>query len=263
MKIVCLLCGWLAIVPAKAQQDIFPSRALAMGQIQLNQPPAQALWGNPAEIANLEALTLVSSYQLPYGLKELGTITMGVIIPGKPSWALSLAQYGRSHFKQQQAAVTVAKDFGVFRIGLTTTYWLFSISGIGQYHAWSWNLGFNMRLGPNIELALLMQNLLNIRIFQEEVLNSSIHMGLSWLINPLLKMALEISHGVRTPLVAKIGMEYNLKQKIPFRAGIDFQRKSLHAGLGYLAKLWQLHYALMIQAPLGITHQSSIIIQWR
>ena len=262
MKFLVLICCLLLVISVKAQQEVFLSRSLAMGQVQLNQPPEYALWGNPAEIVNLELPTFASSYYQLYGLKELRTITMGLMLPGNPTWAVSVAQFGSSYFKQQQAALTVSKSFGAFSLGLTNKYWLYSIAGFGQGHGWSWNLGFHLTMGAAIELALLVRNLISLPAFEDEMMNSHIHLGLGLLINPFLRMALEASHDLRSPLTLKIGLEYMVKNRIPFRVGINLQSRTAHAGLGYQSQFWHLDYALMIHTTLGITHQTSLIIKW-
>ena len=236
--------------------------ALGAGPFQSTDQSHWSLFRNMAGTVNSENCQIVLGYQLPYNLKELQSLALGILIPGAVNVGASLFQSGTDNLINQQAAVTSSMSFGKLNLGIRVKYWRVAISGITSLSSISADAGVQIELTDQVLAGVFISNLTQSQLGENEIIPVIWQTGISYKPTAKLSILIETGHVLGHHWEFKSGIEYRIKKRLLARTGYNISNKRHYWGLGFLSNSIELDYAIDFHPYLGITQQAGFCYSW-
>ncbi len=262
--IKCLIRAyvWMCSFGLSAQSPEVDQAPVGTGPFVSTEQSQWALFRNMAGLAESDSWSMVLAYRYPYNLKELQSLSWGIIVPSKPNLGISIFQSGSKLFLNQQIALSGSKKVGRLNLGLRVKYWRLTFTGQDHLTSWSVAVGMQVQLTEKLVAGIFLSNVTQNLIGQEELLPTVWFTGINYDASPKLQLSLEIGHNLSYLWEYKLGFDYQLKENISVRSGFNSSNREGHFGLGFNINKVQIDYALGIQLLLGISHQAGLIYSW-
>jgi hypothetical protein len=218
---------------------------------------------NQATLAYNNSLTFGFNYENRFNIKELGTRSLGLIIPaGKASLGIVYSHFGYTDFKRDMTGLACGMKLSdKISAGLQVDY--FSERTSGEYNN---NQSVTCEMGALITPS--EKTRIGIHIFnpipnslRKTSLPMSLRIGAGTYLNKSLFTGVEAEMSTGSELILKTGFEYEAAKKLWLRGGYSTDNNSFSFGFGWLAKMVQIDIGFVTHEKLGVTSSVSLIFK--
>lgn len=262
--IVLLLCVIDAVV--FAQEYPLGVRAQALGGAAVAKGrEAEALFENPALLAEIPELTLTAFYSQPFGIKELRLNSLA----GSISWwgfafGLALVDFGNDLYGDRRYHLAVARNVLSTRrlaLGASGMWRHLRIRGYGDASALLLNVGLQLRMSESFTLGSAFTNLLNAGIgHRSERLPQSVCFGIAYAPTTTVLLQMDVYKQNPFPEEWRIGIEAKPFSLLLLRTGIATNPDRLSFGLALKFFRTSLQFTMYSHTDLGWTQQYAITL---
>jgi hypothetical protein len=186
----------------------------------------QNVWSsanNPAGLARCDQLTLATSLEQRYIIKELGYYGVAVSLPVQKScFGLTVVYTGFKQLSDQRIFLSYGRSFGEHVQGGVGLVYIFQHAGNeNKLHMVSYQFGTIVDLSDKINLAFSSLNPFQFYFSNKSysTLSSVYRLGLVYHYSPSLKILAELEKDLDYAPVLKIGMNYIMKDIFAIRFG--------------------------------------------
>ncbi len=259
MKSILPLLFSLLALPMLAQVSApitAGARGLAMGGSGLNFTDVNALWGNPAGVAALEATSVALFAEQRFLLSDIRQVSAGGAVPfASGTLGLVVGYFGFEDFNEQRIGVVYGRRLSDnIRLGAQLYTLGTRIPDYGNKNVVSFELGMQGSISPRVGFSARMANPMRIETVAGEYLPSLLSLGFSYQPGKQLLIVAEAEKDILFPVRVRVGMEYNLLDALQLRLGIATDPSLLTFGIGYKLKdTWRLDFAAAYHQYLGFT----------
>ncbi len=255
-----LLILFVLSVEVYAQKNPGP-RFVSMGSGGTALQGAWAVQQNPAGITDVKRPIFALAYQ-QHGLDpDLSTQSALFIFPRRQSaFGISLEKYGFEMYKEQQAGLSYAREFGDLRLAIGVNHYQVSIPQYGSLNAFSVEAGFQFRLTEKFTIASHLANpgTVGDKSSSELSLPVKLSFGISYHFSDRLLMIADVRKSLKYPIDVMTGLEYQVIKWLSLRGGISANPLKQYTGFGLNYRQIHIDGAVSSQAGLGYTPQIAL-----
>lgn len=216
----------------------------------------ESIWGNPGGLAKARQLTFSLCSDIPFGIPELSTHSLGVSIPIKESTlAFSFSNFGNLYFSKNYTAITLAREIDFVSLGFRSNIIHFNIPEYGKSTAISFDFGGQAKITDQLIYGAYITNFTVSKISRYSTQNLPVEMvlGLSWQPVPQASFSMELykESGFKSEL--RSGIEYTPKNNLSLRLGYR-SSNMLYGGIGLKTGKYMFSYAVAIHQNLPFSH---------
>lgn len=236
------------------------ARSIGMANANVTQADAWAIFNNVGALGSLESNQALFGYDHRLGIAELTTLAAGVAsVHDFGVIGLGVSHFGGSHFNQKNIGIGFSNTLGIASFGFKINYFQTNIEGYGRTGSPVLEFGGLASLGPDLFFAAHIYNLSRSKFSKagSDYLPTVVKAGLSYRPSEKLIINVEAEKDIILPPQFKMGMEYNLLNRLWARSGIQTQPNNLFFGMGFKPTRFQIDYALSQNYRLGYTHHFS------
>jgi hypothetical protein len=218
---------------------------------------------NQAILANNNSFSLGFNYENRFNISELGTRTVGMIVPGgKASIAVIYSHFGYTDFKRDMSGLACGmKLTNKIAAGLQVDY--FAERTAGEYsniQSVTCEMGLLVTPSENIVIGLHLFNPVP-NSLRKSFLPTSLRIGAGTNLNKLLFTGIEAEMRSGGNLIFRTGFEYEVAKKLWMRGGFCTENNAFSFGLGFLVKIVQMDISFVTHEKLGMTSSISLVFK--
>jgi hypothetical protein len=217
---------------------------------------------NQAGLALNKDLAAGINYENRFGIQELGTKTMALIIPAETgSLGLSYSNHGYRDLNLHMAGIASGIKLSDKIAGGVQIDFL-SERTSGEYSnnsAITCEAGLLILPSADTRIGIHILNLVPNSI-RRYFMPSEIRIGAGYNISPVIRIAVEVAKNSIYPVIFKTGFEYEPANKLFLRGGFCSNNTTLSLGIGYKTKLVTTDIAFATHERLGIISSISVIM---
>lgn len=222
---------------------------------------SDAVFGNPAGLAEIQALQSATYYSRPFGLKELAHHTFSLAIPVR-NWGagIGLQTFGYSAYRENSYTFAVAGRYAEkLSFGFSLKYLSLSIINYGSDGTIGLDAGLQVKYSSRLVFGFVTKNWNRPQLgHQKQYLPQIFVSGFLFQPHPNLNLTFDIYKDIRFPLDPRAGIEYCLLQRIYLRAGTAWDPARHSLGFGLKSQYFQIDYAFYSHSTLNLTHLFSV-----
>ncbi|MCH7402962.1 hypothetical protein ACFOUP_09595 [Belliella kenyensis] len=248
---------------AQGGLDIKAKGARSMGMANASSTLSDT-WSplnNIASIAYLQSSSIAVGYDHRFQMDELTTLSASAVFyTQKFNFGISTSSYGDDYFNQQHIGIGIANRLGIASLGLKVNLLQTNIEGFGRAISPVFEFGGLAELTPMLWFAGHIYNITYSKFSKASAdhLPTVVKSSLSYRPSDKLMLNIEAEKDILLPADLKLGLEYNLLDKVWMRSGFHIIPGNLFFGLGFKPKRFVIDYALGQQKYLGPTHHFSV-----
>jgi len=222
-----------------AQDGLFPAfdiRSQLMGGTGLAADGIDALWTNPAGLANAEqTLAANATAQQRFGLAELTTTTAGVAYgTGIGGFGLQLGSFGFSTYRETRIGLAYGRKLtDKLRFGAEFTGFATSTEAYASTFDVTFGVGLQLEIIPELHVGARLFSPLRVEREPEEYLPQLLALGISYRPTDQLTLNAEVHQDADHPVRVRVGVEYLPAESISIRLGVASEASEISFGLGY------------------------------
>jgi hypothetical protein len=260
--LVCLM----VLVPrlqSACQTTAAGARSASLAGVSAGLEDVWAVANNPAGLAGYNHVTLATSAEQRYLMKELGYYAIAASIPvGKGCLGFFTMYSGYQDFIDQKVSLGYGRQFGEYLLFGISLVYVFQKAGeeATPLHQVSYELGTIILLSKKVKLAFATFNPFQLYFKSKDyaALPSIFKLGLSFQYSPVLSIYTECEKDIDLPPCLKIGIEYICRDIFFIRGGIRIFPASYSFGTGLRHNRFLLEFSSAYHQYLGFTPQVSI-----
>lgn len=243
-----------------AQDVSMSARAAGMGNAFVTLQDEGAVFGNVGGMGKVKSVTALFSYENRFGFTEgFHAVAAGIIAPTSfGNTSLSAYRFGDDLFSKQKLALGWAHQISRMGIGVQANYWQHHVEGYGARGNFVLNLGGVASLMPSLDFGLHIANVNQAKVSEEERIPTVVQAGLAYTPVAPLMLVVETEKDVDFEAVLKLGMEYQIIEKLRLRTGIRTNPMHTHYGMGFYLKKFTIDCAMTTHPYLGLSNQVSV-----
>jgi len=250
-----------------AAGDIFPigARSAGMGRVSVAMTGFWGIQNNQAGMALIDKYSVGIYYESRFGINELSTKSAAIIAPlNFGVIGLSFNHYGYSNYNEMKLGVAYARSFAkYFRVGLQLDFLSTTIGdNYGKKNNVTFEIGVQSDITENITIGAYAFNPIMVKLadYNQEKLASVFRLGMAYKFDKGFIASIEAEKSTNIhPILIRLGIEYQLKSKFFFRAGIASRYEIFSFGFGLNFKYFSFDMAAIMHESLGFSPQSSIV----
>ncbi|MGY6741124.1 MAG: hypothetical protein ACXIUQ_00200 [Cecembia sp.] len=257
----------LTIGLLKAQgTETYPkgARSMGMGNAHTTLSDAWSIFNNVGGLSRIQYSQAAFAYDHRLDLDELTTLAAALVIKNKDfGWGIGVASFGSEYFSQQHFGMGISNQLGIASLGLKINYFQTSIEGYGTGRAAVLEFGGIAELSPELFFGAHIYNPTRAKFGKQspDHLPTVVKAGISYRPSEKLSVQIEAEKDIVLDPLLKLGLEYNLLNKIWGRTGINTLTSHLFFGIGFQGRTLHFDYAMTQHPALGYTHHFSANVQ--
>lgn len=229
---------------------------------------AEALFDNPALLANLSGSTFTAFYTNPFGLKELRLSSFSGNVNYKNfAFGAAVVDFGNTLYRDRRYHLALARSFLTAQrltIGVGGALRHLRIAGYGDDSAVLFNMGTQLRLSESFVLGSALTNLLDASIGrQQEKLPRSVCLGMAYSPHAALTLQMDLYKQNDFSEEWRLGIEVNPLAPLLLRFGVGTNPDRLTCGLALQVFKFNLQFAAFSHTDLGWTEQFAVTLRSR
>lgn len=261
-----LLVLFLTLVCSNAYSqtgtEAFPrgGRSMGLGNANVTLGDVWSIFNNVGGLAKTENTQATFSYDHRLNIDELTTLAAAAVIKGKnKAFGLGISSFGSEHFSQNQIGIGFSNQLGIASLGVKINYLQTSIEGFGRGAAAVIEFGGVAELTPELFFGAHVYNVTRAKYGKnsDDRLPTTVKAGISYRPNSKVMVNLEAEKDILLDPLLKMGLEYNLLERVWARVGMNTQPNKFFFGVGFRPKRFHIDYALTQHPSLGNTHHFS------
>ncbi len=220
---------------------------------------------NQALLASNNSLSFGFNYENRFNISELGTRTLGLIVPaGKASAGAIYSHFGYSDFSRDMTGLSCGMRLsGKIAAGLQVDYFSERITGENSRNQYiSCEAGLLIMPSEKTRFGIHIFNPVP-NSLRKSPMPTSVRIGAGTFLNNSLFTGLEAEMSSENRLIVRTGFEYEAAKKIWIRGGFCTDNNSFSFGLGWLVRIVQVDLGFVTHDKLGVTSSVSLIFKIR
>ena len=242
------------------------ARAHGMGYASGCLSDVWALNNNIAGLAKTEHPAVAFSYHAIPSFKFFNRMAAVFALPVKSGAAgAGVFRFGDDLYNEQILSLGFANRFGLASLGVKLNYIQYHAEGMGTSAAFTASFGGIAALTPQLSFAAHIVNINQpvINELTDERIPTRLLAGVAFEPSEKLILAGEIEKDLEHSPTLKAGLEYLVFKKIAFRTGFSLNPEAGFFGLGFKSRKFDLDYAMQFNDPFGLSHEATVIYQFR
>lgn len=257
--IVVLLCSF----NSQAQSGFydFGGQSAGMSNSSVTLIDPYSVFNNIGALAHVDKTTAFVGYRNLFGINELNTLAAGLVRPLKPgTLGVSFFRFGGDLLSEQKASVGFSNKIGLISLGANLSYVQYHIETLGKTSAFVIEFGGLAELTRELRLGAYVFNInqANLGNAAEQPLPVTMKVGLSYLPTDELTINAEVFQQVDAEERVRIGINYQLIEKVAIRTGIETNPVRGSFGVGFQPGRFLIDYAYGNQQVLGDIHDLTL-----
>lgn len=256
--LVVMLSVWFA-ASGQDGTETYPkgARSMGMANAHVTLDDGWSLFNNIGATGRLASTQAFFSYDHRLGIQELTTLAAGVaMVNDFGVLGLGVSHYGGNLFNQKNIGIGFSNTLGIASFGFKINYFQTNIEGYGRSGSPLLEFGGVAALGPQLFFGAHVYNFTRSK-FSSDYLPTVVKAGLSYRPSEKLMINVEAEKEIILLPQFKMGIEYNLRDRLWARSGIQTQPNNLYFGIGFKPRRFHVDYALSQNYRLGYTHHFS------
>lgn len=216
---------------------------------------------NPAGLVQCKSAAVSFFYELPFGIKELGTTTAALSFPFRyGGGGIMVQQMGNNVYKESRYILSYGKDISDnVCIGASIKFLHLGIKNYGSAGVLGIDAGCIYTISDDLKFGLFASNLNKPRIGrQQEEIPGTYAVGISKRILPEVTINLDLQKQGEYPASIRCGTEMSLLKQFRVCVGFSDNPAAFAGGFGIELKHASIHYCISNHSRLGITNQFSL-----
>jgi hypothetical protein len=248
-------------------------RAVGMGNATVAIRDEWAVSNNIAGIATLEQHSAGISYYIPFGQVAFQTASVAAnyVINANSGVGISLTRFGDKTYSEQRISLGYAHKISNVSIGGKINYVQVAVNdglGItqGKRSTFAFEIGGLMDISEKLSFGLHAYNINQGKLRSDngtDRLPVILKAGASWKPIKKLFVNIEVEKDVDYKANVKFGIDYEVFKTVWVRTGLNVFPQTNSFGIGFCPKNLKFDYALVLATKLGLTHQFSLIYQFK
>lgn len=225
-----------------------------------------ALANNVAGLAKMDHPAAGFSYQAVPSFKFFNRMAAAFVVPfEKGAAGVGLFRFGDDLYNEQIVSLGCANQFGLASIGLKVNCLQYRAQGLETTTAITVSFGGQAELTPHLSFGAHIVNINQpvINDWSGERVPTRVAAGIAFTPTSRVIVASELEKDLQYPATWKSGVEYQAFRKIAFRTGFNLHPQKGFFGFGFKSRRFYLDYALQFSDALGVSHQASVICQFK
>jgi opacity protein-like surface antigen len=242
--------------------EAFPrgGRSMGMGNANVTVADGWSIFNNIGGLAKVEKSQATFSYDHRLNMDELTTLAAGAVIKGKNmALGLGVSSFGSEYFSQNQIGIGLSNQLGIASLGIKVNYLQTSTEGFGRGGAAVIEFGGVAELTPELFFGAHVYNVNRAKYGKnsDDRLPTTVKAGLSYRPSSKVMVNLEAEKDILLDPLLKMGLEYNLLERVWARVGMNTNPGKFFFGIGFRPKRFHIDYAMTQHPSLGNTHHFS------
>ncbi len=224
-----------------------------------------AIFNNMGGLAKQEFATASITYTLNSFLPAGNTQAIAFSMPIKSSVvAIGAYSFGDQLYKEQIITTGFANQFGLASLGLKLNYIQYQAEGLGQKGMLTVSMGGIAELTPNFSIGAHIININQPKISEidDERLPTKLVLGIRYDPTEKVLLTTEVEKDIEYDATYKIGIGYQVNEKLTFRTGFNIQPNAAFFGIGFHHKKLIIDYAFEYLMDIGISNQATLSYQF-
>jgi hypothetical protein len=236
------------------------ARSTGLGNAHVTLGDIWSLFNNIGGLSRAEASQVSFSYDHRLNLEELTTLAAAALLKKKKSaFGFGVSNFGSDYFSQSQFGLGFSNHLGIASLGLKINYFQTSIEGFGTGRAAVFEFGGVAELTPELFFGAHIYNPNRVKYGKNspDHLPTVVKAGISYRPSEKVMLNVEAEKDILLEPLIKMGLEYNLMQRVWARTGLNTLAQSLFFGIGFQSIKFHIDYAMTQHPQLGYTHHFS------
>ncbi len=234
-----------------------------MGYVCIMKNGFWSSFHNQALLARNKSFSSGINYENRFNIKELGTRSVGLIIPaGKASLGALYSHFGYTDFKRDMAGLACGlKLSDKLSAGVQIDY--YSERTYGEYNnnqIITFETGLLISPSENIGIGIHLFNPIP-NSLRKASMPSILRIGAGSYLSTVLFAGVEAEMSTGSKMIIRTGFEYEILEKLRIRGGFGTENNSFSFGLGYLTKIVMIDLGFVTHEKLGVTSSASLIFK--
>lgn len=265
LRLTYLLCCSLLLIPGDlwAQNGRYDlgARANGMGNASVTLADEWSMFNNIGGLARNENTLGFLTYQNRYGVPEFNTFGGGFVKPLLNGVAgIGVFRFGDDLYNEQKINVGFSNKFGLTSLGLNANYLQYNIEGSGTRGVLTLDFGGLVDITEYLVFGAQVTNINQAKLspFTGEKVPTVMSAGLSYRPSKELILNAEVEKDLDFDAYFKMGLEYQLVDKVAIRTGLVTEPFESAFGIGFTPSAFDVDYAFKNNPDLGDIHELSI-----
>lgn len=236
-------------------------KALGMGGVSVVNADHWSVLNNPAGHATAQDISGFVSYRTIFDFSPFNTVSAGAVIPaGFGNVGLGVFRFGDDLFNTQMFSISASRKIGIMALGIKASYLQLNIDGFGSKGVFVADIGGVADLTPQLTFGAHIYNFSQATISAEtnERVPTVIRLGLAYHPTEEFTFVLEGEKDVNLDPDLKLGIQYQLIEKVHLRTGFSGLNNTHSFGGGVELKKFVVDYGVSVDRDLGSTHNFGI-----
>ena len=238
------------------------ARAAALSNATVGISDAWSLHNNVAGIAGLEKTELGAFAENRFGLKAFTSVALlGARKIGESGGiGAELYRFGDKLYNEQRLGIGYAHKIGQVRLGLKADLLQVHVEEFGSKRVVAFSFGGQSEVVPGLVVGAHIYNFNQARLaeFEDERVPTVMKAGLSYRPGKKVMLNAETEKDLERDADFKAGLEYQVIEKLALRTGFSTLKQAASFGVGFMARNFQIDYALSSQSRLGFSNHVSV-----
>lgn len=241
------------------------ARLNSMGNASVTVSDAFSIFSNPANLALMDKTSVAVYADHRYSLSGLNTLAFASNHTfRKASISVGATRFGDELLNHNRVEAAAAYKIRLVSLGLGLGYQQLMVSENGVARAMTLQFGGTVEISPKIKYAAHVYNMLRAKVDARSLLYYPVIMrtGFSYLPIKSAIISAEIEKDSRFEPNFKLGLEYQLKEWMYLRTGVNSNPFNAFGGIGFKQKDWKLDYGVSFHNRLGMVHYISLVFSF-
>jgi hypothetical protein len=226
---------------------------------------AFSVFSNPSNLAFMDKTSIAVYADHRYAVSGLNTLAFAYNqLVRKVNVSVGAARFGDELLNHNRVEAAAAYKVRLVSLGVGLGYQQLTVSENGVGRAMTLQFGGTVEISPKIRYAAHVYNMLRAKVDARSSLYYPVIMrtGFSYLPVKSAIFSAEIEKDSRFEPNIKLGLEYQLKEWIYLRTGINSNPFNTFGGIGFKQKEWKLDYGVSFHNRLGMVHYLSLVFSF-
>jgi len=236
------------------------ARGIGVGNANLTYQDIHSGFNNQAGLAYLEGFSAAAYAENRFLLKELQLAAISIAQPtNSGTWGMLLQYFGFDAYNEQKIGLNYSRKlFNNLAIGAQFDFLNTQIKAIGNTATFTFEIGLQYEILDKLTVGIHLFNPIRATI-GTQALPAIIQIGLTYKPTNYITISSSVEKDSTLPYNLRIGLEYQLLEKIQFRSGFNSNPNRLSFGLGYLINRLQLNVAASYHEVLGFSPALGVV----
>lgn len=230
-----------------------------MGNAVVAMPHEQSFFYNPAGTAYAENTHAFAAYHSRFDIPGLGNAGVGAVIKTNTvNFGMGFEQFGDELYNEVKGGVSVSKKQGRVSLGLKVCYFQAAIQDLTAKSTILTELGVMADIRDNFRVGFHAYNLTGARLFASQNIPTVLRLGFSYQPSEQISLNAEAEKSTLYNVNVKAGIEYQIRESIFVRSGVNSLTNTFHFGTGMRLRKLQFDYAINTSSVLGLSHHLTV-----